>query len=118
MEGAPEIGLRYTWAAWYSPAWDDDPGAYIEAGLVAWGRSRRLAKVVGDVGATGNGAFKAYLGVQHYDPGRWGVAGEPRAVYFLSLFLARRTLSLHTYPTLAQARAALDAAYNRLRTVQ
>jgi len=110
-EGALAGGLRYSWAAWYTPAWDDDPGAYVAHDLVAWGRSRRLAKVVGDVGAIGDDAFKAYLGVQHYDPGRWGVAGAPRAAFFLSLFLAGRTVALHTYPTITLAAEALNSAY-------
>ncbi len=109
----PDAGLRFTWAAIYAPEWDNDPGAYVAAGLVAWGYSRRLAKIVA---AIPNRDFKAYLGVQHYDPGRWGVAGEPRAVFFLSLFLNGRTLALRTFPTLALAHAGLADAYLRIQS--
>jgi hypothetical protein len=81
----------------------------VEQGVVAWGRSRRLARA-----ADARVAFKAYLGVQHDDPARWGRDGEARAVFFLSLFVAGRTVALHTYPTLPAARAALAAFHARL----
>ena len=101
--------LRIHWSPIYNPAWDDTPEAYVEHSLVAWGRSRRLARCEDP-----RLYFKAYLGVQHYDPARWHVAGEPRTRYFLSLFLAGRTLSLRTYPTLAAALAALHAFHSSL----
>jgi len=116
-DGVAANELRYAWSTIYTPAWDDNPGVYVEHGLVAWGYSRRLAKVVAESPATGQRAFKAYLGVQHYDPGRWDVAGEPRAAFFLSIFLDGRTLALHTYPTMAQARTALESAHRRIRAV-
>ncbi len=96
--------LRIHWSPIYNPAWDDTPEAYVAQGLVAWGRSRRLARCEDP-----RVHFKAYIGIQHDDPARWHVAGEPRTRFFLSLFLAGRTLSLRTYPTLAEAVAALRA---------
>jgi hypothetical protein len=94
--------LRITWSPAYRAAWDDTPEAYLAHGVVAWGRSRRLARF-----EDARRAFKGYLGVQHADPARWHGAGEPRTVYFVSLFLLGRTVTLRTFPTLA---AALDEA--------
>ena len=99
--------LRIHWSSIYNPAWDDTPDAYVEHGLVAWGRSRRLARC--DAPRI---HVKAYIGVQHDDPARWHVAGEPRTRFFLSLFLAGRTISLRTYPILADALAALYAFHS------
>ena len=92
------------WSPVYQLAWNDAPDAYVEAGAVLWGRSRRLGKYVDD--ALG---LKAYLGVQHYDPARWGVSGEPQTKFFLSLFLDGRTVTLRTFPTMGEALAALNA---------
>ena len=96
--------LGIQWSPAYRPEWDETPEAYLDAGAVGWGRSRRLGKLV-DEGL----ALKAYLGVQHFDPARWGVAGEARAKFFLSLFVGGRTVSLRTYPTMGDARDALQA---------
>lgn len=101
--------LPIRWSTVYQPRWDDAPEAYVDAGIVAVGRSRRLAKA-----EDASRAFKAYLGVQHWDPSRWNLPGEARAVFFLSLFHRNRTLALRTYPTLAAALAALDAAWQTL----
>lgn len=102
-EDVPATGdLRISWSPIYNSAWDSTPDAYVEHDIVAWGRSRRLARCDDP-----RRRFKAYIGIQHYDPARWHVAGEPRARYFLSLFLAGRTLSLRTYPTLSETVAAL-----------
>ena len=92
------------WSVEYVPAWDSAPQRYVDAGIVGWGRSRRLGKYLDD--ALG---LKAYVGIQHYDPERWGVAGEARAKVFLSLFSGGRTISLHTYATMGEALDALDA---------
>ncbi len=97
------------WAAIYELAWDAQPGAYVAAGLVGWGRSRRLGRVVAPARR-----FKAFLGVQHYDPERWGVAGAARAKFFVSLFVGGRTVALHTHPTMAAALADLTEFYTRL----
>jgi hypothetical protein len=96
--------LSIHWSPVYHPEWDAAPEAYIASGFVGWGRSRRLGKLVDDVLH-----LKAYLGIQHEDPARWGLAGEPRARFFLSLFLHGRTVSLRTYSTLPDALAALTA---------
>jgi hypothetical protein len=101
--------LTVRWSAAYHPEWDDTPDAYVAHGVVAWGRSRRLARAEDTARA-----FKAYLGVQHYDPARWHVPGEPRAVFFLSLFHRGRTVTLRTFPTRAAALAALRDFHARL----
>jgi hypothetical protein len=97
VPGEP-AGLRITWSSAYRPAWDDTPEAYLAHGVVAWGRSRRLARF-----EDARRAFKGYLGVQHADPARWHGAGEPHTVYFVSLFLLGRTVALRTFPTLGGA---------------
>lgn len=102
-------GLTIQWADVYHPEWDDAPQAYVEAGIVAEGRSRRLARAE-DISR----AFKAYLGVQHWDPSRWNLPGEERAVFFLSLFHHNRTISLRTYPTILATLAALIVAWQSL----
>lgn len=97
-------GLRVTWSPIYRTEWDASPGRYVEEGVVAWGRSRRLARA-----EDASRRFKAYLGVQHFDPARWHAEGEPRATFFLSLFLIGRTVALRTYPTIPGALEALNA---------
>ena len=104
-------GLHIGWSTVYLPDWDATPQEYVEQGVVGWGRSRRLARITDD-----SGRIKAYLGVQHSDPSRWGVAGEAQARFFLSLFLDGRTLFLRTYPTLADALTTLRDTINKLRT--
>lgn len=95
-------GLTYEWSAIYHPEWDAAPEEYVECGLVGWSHSRRLARIEDPARA-----FKAYLGVQHFDPCRWNLPGEPATKFFLSLFVRQRTVALRTYPTLAEARAEL-----------
>lgn len=95
--------LTIKWSPIYRPEWDDTPEEYVVQGVVAWGRSRRLARAVDTARR-----FKAYLGVQHFDPARYGLAGEAQAKFFVSLFVGGRTVALHTYPTLRQARDALE----------
>lgn len=102
-------GIRARWSPIYRPDWDDTPERYTEAGLVDWGRSRRLARF--DDPAL---AFKAYAGVQHDDPARLNALGEPRTRFFLSLFVNNRTVSLRTYSTLDDALAALSAFHTAL----
>ncbi len=102
-------GLVVHWSSTYQPQWDESPQAYVDAGVVHPGRSRRLAKVEDT-----HRAFKAYLGVQHWDPSRWNLPGEARSIFFLSLFHNHRTLALRTYPTLSAALAALDEAWRAL----
>lgn len=102
-------GLSMSWSSAYHPEWDATPQAYVAHGVAGWGRSRRLARA--EDPARG---FKAYLGVQHYDPARWHVVGEPRAVFFLSLFYHGRTVALRTFPTLPAALAELRGFHARL----
>jgi hypothetical protein len=106
---APASGLDLAWSAAYQPQWDLTPEAYQERGIVGWGRSRRLARAQDPAHA-----FKAYLGVQHADPARWHISGEPRSVFFLSLVLRDRTITLRTFPTMPEALAALHAFHARL----
>jgi hypothetical protein len=100
------------WAAIHQPAWDDAPGEYVAAGLVGWGRSRRLGRVTDPARR-----FKAYLGVQHFDPVRWGVAGEAQAKFFVSFFVGGRTVALHTHPIMAEVLAELADVHARLPLV-
>lgn len=102
-------GLTLRWAPAYQPAWDAMPAAYVEAGVVAWERTRRLARA--DDARLG---MKAYLGVRHSDPTRWGLPGEPQAVFFLSVLLGKTTLLLRTYPTIPAALETLRATHARL----
>ena len=81
----------------------------MDAGVVGAGRSRRLAKA-----EDASRSFTAYLGVQHWDPARWKLPGEARAVFFLSTFRQHRTLALRTYPSLPAALAALHDAWRAL----
>lgn len=102
-----ELRAAITWAPPYQPAWDADPDAYREAGAVGWNKTRRLGKW--DDPATG---WKAYVGVQHVDPGAagWGVEA-PEARFFVSWFVRRRCLGLRVAPTIPGALALLSAAY-------
>jgi hypothetical protein len=104
-----EQPLAIRWSADYHAEWDKRPEAYVEHGLLGWGRSRRLARV-----EDRSFAFKAYLGVQHYDPARWHVDGDARSVFFLSLFVANRTVTLRTYPTMSAALAELRRFHSTL----
>ena len=101
--------MEIEWAAWYRPDWDEQPERYVEEGVVSGGRSRRLAKARAD-----HLGLKAYIGVQHYDPGRWNLPGEPSARFFLSLFTRGRTVSLRTYATIEAALSALASLYEAL----
>lgn len=94
--------LAISWSAAYHPEWDLRPEDYVEHGVVGWGRSRRLARATDPTAH-----LTAYLGVQHWTPARWGLVGEPRTSFFLSLFLGGRTVALRTFPTLPAALAAL-----------
>jgi hypothetical protein len=42
------------------------------------------------------------------------IPGEPTAKFFLSLFVAGRTVSMRTFPTVREALAALDTFYAML----
>jgi hypothetical protein len=102
--------MEIEWAAWRRPEWDDRPERYNAEGVVRWGYSRRLAKARND-----RLGLKAYIGVQHHDPSRWNLSGEPSARFFLSLFIHGQTVSLRTYSTMQAALAALAAFQDMLR---
>jgi hypothetical protein len=104
-----EHALAVVWSAAYRPAWDATPEAYVEGGVVGWSRSRRLARA-----EDASIGFKAYVGIQHYDPSRWHVAGAPRAVFFISFFQGGRTLALRTFPTMDDALAELRRVHSGL----
>ena len=101
--------MEIEWAPWYRPEWEERPERYLEEGVVGWGYSRRLAKARDD-----RLDLKAYIGVQHHDPGRWNLPGAPAARFFLSLFVHGQTVSLRTYPTIAAARSALVSFHKAL----
>ena len=102
-------GLHIFWSPVYRAEWDDMPEQYVIHGVVAWGRSRRLARC-SDPALR----FKAYLGVQHYDPRRWYGSGEAVAKFFLSMFFESRTLALQTFPTMSPALELLHEYHQKL----
>jgi hypothetical protein len=58
--------------------------------------------------------MKAYLGVRHSDPSRYGLPGEPHASFFLSVLLGKRTLFLRSYDTMPAALAELRCTHDQL----
>src|SRR5262245_22220991 len=101
--------MEIEWAPWYHPDWDGRPERYVAEGVVGRGYSKRLAKARDD-----RLGLKAYIGVQHYDPGRWNLPGEPSGRFFLSLFIHGQTVSLRTYPTIEAAVSALASSHTAL----
>jgi hypothetical protein len=101
--------LQAHWSQTYRPEWDVDPEQYLRHGLLEWGHSRRLARFDDQPHA-----FKAYIGIHHSDPATWGAIGQARVRYFLSLFISGKTVAMHTYDTIEEARAALTAFHQRL----
>ncbi|MFI5273210.1 MAG: hypothetical protein ACHQ4H_09300 [Ktedonobacterales bacterium] len=108
MEDAiPDLVIE--WSPVYRPEWDATPDAYAAHDVVRWGYSRRLARA-----EDAARRFTAYLGVRHFDPGRYGLAGDPQTKFFVSLFVNRRTVALRTFPTMAQAREMLARFHAQL----
>jgi hypothetical protein len=101
--------LHVAWSSIYRSPWDARPEEYVSAGLVGWGRSRRLAKIQDSARA-----FKSYLGVQCFDPTRWNLPGDPSIKFFASFFVDGRTAGLRTYPTIGEALAAVRAFHAEL----
>ena len=89
---AKESDLPITWANAYHSEWDTRPAAYLQAQIVKSGRSRRLGFYNDPLKAR-----KGYIGVYHL-PRSPGSLGDTR--FFLSLFVQRRTLGLHSYATM------------------
>src|SRR4051794_13098320 len=102
-----ELRSLINWHLEYRPAWDHDPGRYLEAGVVDWGKSRRLGMI-----SVAN--LKAYLGVQHIDPSKpgWGFVAGPEARFFVSIFVSGQVITLRTFPTLNAALEMLLTAVN------
>jgi hypothetical protein len=107
-EGWP-ANLHIAWAKVYRAEWDTTPACYVAAGIVGWGRSRRLAKIEDPACA-----FTSYVGIQHFDPARWNLPCAPVAKYFASLFVRGRTVGLRTYATMSDALAAVRTFHERL----
>jgi hypothetical protein len=97
------------WHHLYREEWDSAPERYVDEGVVAWGKSRRL-------GLLKSGPVKAYLGVQHVDPTRagWGLVEQPEARFFASLFVGGKVVTLRTFGTLADALEWLRASVRNL----
>lgn len=100
------------WRPRYHREWDDDPWAYLRQGLLPLGRSRRLGVV-----RAGLGGFKAYLGVQHFDPAYWGRPGGAYCRFFLSLWAGGRLRELRTHETMKQALDRLWSFYQAVAAV-
>ena len=90
-----DIRSKIEWHKEYRAEWDGNPEMYASAGVVQWGRSRRL-------GLFRSEDVKAYIGVQHIDPEQpgWGFVDAPEARFFLSLFVRGRVVILRTFPTM------------------
>jgi hypothetical protein len=97
-----DVRAIITWGEAYRPKWDDSPQRYRDAGLVPWGKSRRL-------GALRLGSLKGYVGVQHIDPTLpdWGFVEEPQSRFFVSMFQQGQSVGLRTFPTVNLALQAL-----------
>lgn len=93
-----ELRKLVQWHREYRQEWDALPEEYLDKGIVQWGRSRRL-------GLFALGPVKAYIGVQHVDPGKagWAIMDEPQTRFFLSLFLSGRVVTLRTFPIINDA---------------
>ena len=104
-----ELRRLICWHPRYLPAHDGDPWRYVHEGILPPGRSRRL-------GALHDPArgFRAYLGVQYFDPGQWGYRGEAYCKFFLSLQQKNAGVELRMYPRMEQALARLKALYATL----
>lgn len=109
LRATVSVALQFHWSPLYDPEWNAAPNRYVEAGVVAWGRSRRLARV--DVPAY---AFKSYLGIQAWDPRRWNLPGAPEAKFFLSTFAHGHTLAMRTFPRCDLALDALAATLTNM----
>jgi hypothetical protein len=96
-----ETDLPITWSVCYHPAWDVAPEAYLQARIVAPGRSRRLGRYSDALRGR-----KGFIGVYH-QPGPPGSEGRTR--FFLSLFVQGRTLGLRSYATIDDLLVVLGA---------
>jgi hypothetical protein len=99
------------WHREYRPEWDATPNEYADHDIVQWGKSRRL-------GLLRHGRVKAYLGVQHVDPGKtgWAIVDEPTARFFVSIFVSGRVVTLKTHATMHEALEMLAAFIERMES--
>ncbi len=90
-----ELRENIDWHREYRPEWDGSPDQYEQAGIVGWGKSRRLGTYRSD-------QIKAHIGVQHVDTNMrgWNIAEEPYTRFFISLFENNRVVTLRTFPTI------------------
>lgn len=101
--------LTITWAPAHRAEWDADAQRYVDAGSVAPGKSRRLARL-----ADPQRAFKGYVGVQCADPRLFAIADDQVARFFVSVFAHGRTITLRTFPTIAEALTFARSVHARL----
>lgn len=106
---ARETALRCEWSSIYRPEWDESAQEYIAAGLVAWRRARRLARLNDPTVR-----FTAYLGVQHFDPALWHLPGEPTTRFFASFLVVGQSAELRTFASMCDALAAVRAFHAHL----
>jgi hypothetical protein len=104
--------LMITWAPAHHAEWDADARHYVDAGIVAPGKSRRLARL-----ADPQRAFKGYVGVQCADPHLFAIADDQVARFFVSVFAHGRTITLRTFPTIAEALALAQTMHARLPVI-
>lgn len=107
MDG--ELDKRIEWSSKYNPDWDDEPEAYMRSGILAEGRSLRLGKL-----SYASMRFRAYLGVQHYDPLDWAQQGESYTCFWVSFLIGKQTITLQTFQTMRDCRSALWQFYSTL----
>ncbi|MBI2887738.1 MAG: hypothetical protein HYY02_11080 [Chloroflexi bacterium] len=107
-----ELLSAIRWHPRYRSAWNDDPWAYLRHGLLPPGRTRRLGVL-----RAGPGGFKAYVGVQHFDPGHWGRPEDGYCRFFLSLWAGGRLRELRTHETMRQALDRLWSFYQAVGEV-
>ena len=99
-----QVRMLTRWNKAYHAGWDHTPDAYSAAGIVQWGRSRRLGLFL-------MGRYKAYLGAQHVDPRKpgWGAFQAPETRFFASMFVDGSCVTLRTFQSMDEA---LDAVLN------
>lgn len=105
----PEGNLSIEWSSIYRREWDESPGEYVAAGLVARGRSRRLAKLHDP-----ERGFSSYLGVQHFEPARYHLSGPATTKFFASFLVRECSADLRTFASLRDALIAVRAFHARL----
>lgn len=88
---------RIVWSGRYRADWDDAPEHYLLSGILPENRSRRLGMI-----AEPGCRFRAYIGVQHYDPLQWGRYGTARTTFWVSVLSGTRTVTMRSCTTMAE----------------